>query len=396
MKVSILGWSVLTYLLAFSPGLLSNEDPVCQELREVMTAEELKSPHGLIAKIVCPSLETESTPLNAIEEIQSLGHDELLSLCSTELRQLGYMIGQKHQMAVRDMKESYKRGRPITYSIHHLSPEAQTSSFPFADERYEKLETLPIDLSPIAPIRELWITAPNFHGFYYSDQHFIQSTTGLPQSQMRRDLINLQQLSGKDLLDFSPMNFLSIYKRPKQAIDLTSEVYGRADEAEFHVAFRRALGVVAEAYPMYFITKVGDFIGSSWGYTSPLAENIKRATRFIFNHNLYVGLLSIGDEGVISNLINELAATEKYWDELHYLFKEALTLPSFDPRFVFLSLMYPEVYDESDVFDYIDAFKSQFGNETNSYRKACDKYGGMVAKFRNSKISYANITISDV
>ncbi|KAJ1968679.1 hypothetical protein IWQ62_001102, partial [Dispira parvispora] len=68
MKVSILGWGALTYLLTLSPGLLANEDRVCKELREVMTAEELKPTTGL----------TEDTVKHQWIDFKQLSGKELL------------------------------------------------------------------------------------------------------------------------------------------------------------------------------------------------------------------------------------------------------------------------------------------------------------------------------
>ncbi|KAJ1966668.1 hypothetical protein IWQ62_002321 [Dispira parvispora] len=254
MKVSILGWGVLAYLLALSPGLLANEDPVCQELREEMTTDELQSPRGLIAKIACPSLHTESNPLNATEKIQSLGHDELLSLCSTELSQLGYLIYQEHGSAISEETGSYKSDRLSLYFMYRLSPEMQTNELSFINEQYEKLETLPAGLTPVAPIHAGRFHGNYANGLYYSGEYLVQPTTGLPEDTVKLQWVDLHKLSSKELLDFSPMFFLAHHYRPQEALILIGELQVRSRDVDFVVAFNHALGVVAETYPMYFIS----------------------------------------------------------------------------------------------------------------------------------------------
>ncbi|KAJ1953198.1 hypothetical protein IWQ62_006053 [Dispira parvispora] len=384
MKVSILGWGVLTYLLALSPGLLANEDPVCKELREAMTAEELQSPRGLIAKIVCPSLETESTPLNVNEVIEFINHDELLSLCSTELRQLGYLIYRKHHIAVREMKESYKRDRSTLYSKYHLSPEVQASSFPFTDERYDKLKTLPKALSPISPHDARRIHILRGSSFRYSIQHVVQPTTDLPEDAVKHQWIDLRKLSSKELLDFSPMIFLAHYNRPIEAVIFIRELYIRSTNNDFVVPVRDALGVVAETYPMYFVNGI---------FRSPFYVNLGNAISYIFKHNLYVYLLSTRNEEVIANLVNGLGTGYRLHNDIKALYMESLYLDNFDTELI--SRPARNLGREKALaISTEDLEHADFKSSAKKYQDICDRYGDMVADFLGPTKRYANVTFA--
>ncbi|KAJ1953968.1 hypothetical protein IWQ62_005871 [Dispira parvispora] len=393
----MLGWGVLTYLLALSPGLLANDDPVCVELSQQLSVEELQSSRGLVAKIVCPSLRTESTPLDTISEIESLNHDDLLSLFSTELRQLGYLIYEKHHGTVVLERTVYKLGRLTLYSKYYLSPEAQANGLPFPDGQYEKFKTLPNGLLPVAPIHETWSNGVNPNGFYYSSQHFIQPTAGLPEVNVERQGIDLQQLSGKELLDFSPVFFLTRHGRPAEAILLTKNLYSRSDDADFLLSAKRALGVISEAYPMYFITTDAILADTFLGRNTPLGRNLERAMGYVFNYNIYVYVLSTRNDEVIANLINGLCNMGMIKDEFPAVYSVGSRLTDFNLEMVYDPLLNTEIHDEGAIFLHSSIIESALGDNGASYnRETRDKYGGKVAEFENSKITYTNITISDI
>ncbi|KAJ1957621.1 hypothetical protein IWQ62_005048 [Dispira parvispora] len=382
MKVSTLGWGVLAYLLALSPGLQANEDPVCKELWEGLTAEELKSPRGVVAKIVCPSLRIEYTSLNTMNEIKSLNDDDLLSLCSTELRQLGYIIHQKHHMIVSDENNSYKSDRPALYSKYHLSPEVQTNGHPFTDEQYEKFKALPEDLSPIAPIREEWTNRQNLEGFDYSSQHFVRPMTDLPEDNVNRQWIDFDKLSSKELLDFSPILFLSRHNRSVEALVLNEELSSRSENVDFVVAFKRALGVIAETYHMYF---------ASFGDSDWLSENLYIVVNYIFQPNVYIYLLYIRNEEAINNLIDGLSALHTLIDVLPKL----ETLSQRVPHFKDIVITRPG-RNSRLVISWTNSMEYKRGEYHSigfgAYRRGCDLFKDMVTEFQGPVMRYANVT----
>ncbi|KAJ1966667.1 hypothetical protein IWQ62_002320, partial [Dispira parvispora] len=302
MKASILGWGVLTYLLARSPGLLANKNPVCEELQRELTSEELQSPRGLIAKIACYSLRTEPTPLKAIEEIQLLNHDELFG--------------------------------------------------------------------------------SHFNGYYYSGENFVRPTAGLPKDTVKQQWIDLQQLSSKELLDFSPMFFLTRHDRPVEALILIGELSARSKDVDFVVAFNHALGVVTETYPMYF--------ANDRRYDR-LSSNLSEAVSYIFRPNVYLYVLSTRNQKVISNLINGLDEIHKLKDELPKLEKLSQRVPNFKN----VVITRPG-RNSGLVIGWTNSVKHHqrggYSPGADAYLRDCDRFFGMVAEFQAPVMRYANVT----
>ncbi|KAJ1966937.1 hypothetical protein IWQ62_002154 [Dispira parvispora] len=271
-------------------------------------------PRGLIAKIVCHSLRTESTPLNATEEIQSLGHEDLLSLCSTELRQLGDLIHQKHHTAI-------------------------------------ELEN---------------------------------------KDQVNRQWIDLQKLSGKELLGFSPMFFLTRHDRPAEALLLTKTLHSRGDNVDFLLSANRALGVVAEAYPMYFTVNAPSPSDLSLGRENPLGLNLKHAVSTVFNHNIYEYIFSTPNERVIFNLIIGLSMMGMLKDELTTIYMESkLSLSHIDEKISWLVRNLRAT--EKDLMSEDDLRISSFFSDSLFYQLGLSNFKNMVAKFQGSAMLYANV-----
>ncbi|KAJ1968672.1 hypothetical protein IWQ62_001095, partial [Dispira parvispora] len=321
---------------------------------------------------MCPSLETESTPLNVTEEIQSLNHDELLSLCSTELRQLAYVIYHKYPLSLRDERHLYKINRPILYSEYHLSREVKMNGLPSADEPYENLKILPKGLSPIAPIYERRIYVLHESNSYYSIPHFTRPTTGLPEENVKRQWVDLQQLPGKELLDFSPTFFLTRHNRPVEALILLQELSARSNNVDFVVSFKRALGVVAKIYPMYFVSDAD----RDW-----LSVNLNEAIRYIFQHNLYVYVLSTHSEEVIANLVNGMGTVGRLKRVIRRLYMESLSLNNFDTEMISRPVRNLEM-DKRLAMSKDDLKNYGFLFSAKNYQDNCDTFKDMVAKFQ--------------
>ncbi|KAJ1960737.1 hypothetical protein IWQ62_004113 [Dispira parvispora] len=273
-------------------------------------------------------------------------------------------------------------------------------------------------------MRGEWSDGDNNNGFYYSSRHFVQPTTGLPKDTVNRQWIDLQQLSAKEFLDFSPIFFLSRHKRPAEALVLIEELSTRSENMDFVVAFNHALGVVTETYPMYFTTSVSILRPELGNGVTPLAGILRRARRNIFNHNLYVDLFSTGNKEVIDNLISELSKAGMFRAEFPQILIEAFNLEHFDLEMIKTSvrevrstmkssvdldhgtrldeggdyIMYDadteasQSDEEEYDLDQIDNHNTFLKNAADRHRIVCGIFSDMVVEFQDPEVHYANVT----
>ncbi|KAJ1965098.1 hypothetical protein IWQ62_002749 [Dispira parvispora] len=335
-----------------------------------------------------------SVPLDGKEVIKSLSHDSLLSLCSTEMKQLGYLVHQTHPDIFRKHTMEFKPERTDLYSKHRVSPDSQTNSLHFTDQKFKNLKSLPVDTYPIAPLNGNQHGMSDRYKFKFAVPHFVQLGIGLSNDSVNGEWVNLQALSNKDLLNLSPAFFLLRHNRPIEAWTLTNELYLRSKNADFLAAVKRTLKVVSNAYPMYFSTEAPlvNSLSNTAG-NSVLTNNLESAVDIVFKRNIVAGVLFTRKEEVISRLVGELSKSSQYEVEFTWLYKQASRLSGFDMKMIRRLITNARRIRGQDNPDFDDQYLFRVDWGPNSVLHSLED---MVVKIQDSAIFYANVTIEDV
>ncbi|KAJ1955635.1 hypothetical protein IWQ62_005487 [Dispira parvispora] len=387
MRVSLLGLGTLAYWLALLPNVLANEPSVCSDFRREFSTEDLQSPRGLITKIMCPSLRDMSTTFDATKAIKSLSHDDLLTLFPAEVRQMGYLAYKTH----RRKTELYSNERVILYSRYQLSPATHRDGHSLSDEKLEKFKSLTIETTPLAPKNGNTPALRNSIGFGNAADHFVHPGVHSPDNGVKRLMVDLEATSDMDLLDFSPVFFLLRYKKPVEAWILIKELIMRGADLHFLVAVKRVLGVFYDAYPMYFTTSVNILSTIHRGIERPvLAENFEDATLRCIFPNFFKGVFRTGDEKLVKTLLEKIGT-----DGNRYVFFRIFYWAAMDNSYLdeaqARALISTEVTWHTGMTGRMlkktvsDVLRRREPNEL--------KFDDMVTGVRNSKMTYANVTI---
>ncbi|KAJ1950465.1 hypothetical protein IWQ62_006565, partial [Dispira parvispora] len=245
-------------------------------------------------------------------EIKSLTHDDILSLFSTEMKQFGYLVYENHMEIFEQETANYVEDRIVLASYFQLPPVQSTETLSFPGEQFAGLPSLSQDSAPIAPFIAYNIESEPRYTFEFTKEYFVKLEPGFSKDNIKRQLVDIENLSDKDLLDFSPMLLLSRYKRSAEAYMLIMDLHDRLWNVDFLTAAKRTLGVVAKAYPMYFDTTVKPFEPANANFPEIVFNNnLEVVIRHHILPNFYTALLYTRDYAAISGLAKVLCADDE-------------------------------------------------------------------------------------
>ncbi|KAJ1962745.1 hypothetical protein IWQ62_003432 [Dispira parvispora] len=389
MKVSILGFGTLVYFLTFATGVPIDNATFCKEVGQRMTPGELLGPRGLIAKIICPTLHGLSTPLDSKKEIESLSHDDLLSLYSTEMKQFGYLAYKAHPEIFGKVTGKYREDRIDLATKFQLPPVQSTETLSFQDEQFLRFPTLPQGSAPIAPYTINEENHEQDYTFDLASPYFVQPVPSFSEDNVK--WVDIQSLSDKDLLNFSPMLLLSRYKRSVDAWTLNKEIYKRAQDIDFLTAAKRTVGVVAEFFPMYFATSLKLVGRPTFGsQNSVFSYNPQAIIEYLIIPNFYTALLLTRDKEAIIELTHEFKKYHRSGLNFLTLYIVACGLSDFHQELMYK--MYCTAESDRGFRPLTVTGLDEQVKEVKDEHPLLEKFEGVVMAFQDSRMMYANIT----
>ncbi|KAJ1948143.1 hypothetical protein IWQ62_006936, partial [Dispira parvispora] len=221
------------------------------------------------------------------------------------MKQFGYLAYKAHPEIFGKVTANYVEDRIVLASYFQLSPVRPTETLSFQDEQFARLPSLSQDSAPIAPYTINEEDLEQDYTFDLAGPYFVQPLPSFSEDNVKRQWVDIQSLSDKDLLNFSPMLLLSRYKRSVEAWTLNQEIYKRAQDIDFLAAIKRTVGVAAETFPMYFDTSLKLGRPTLGLRNSVLSRNQQAITEYLIIPNFYTALLLTRDKEAIAELIHE-------------------------------------------------------------------------------------------
>ncbi|KAJ1956871.1 hypothetical protein IWQ62_005208 [Dispira parvispora] len=282
---------------------------VCDELTESLTTAELEGPLGLVARTVCPNLNRSPNSLGFKSSLTKLNDDEFLSLLSTELNMFKYLVEQDYKNTLKE--STVNRAQKQRLLVTGYRPATVNNDgiqrYATQGQHLKEMKVLPDDSLPV-PAWQREDFPFNSFGFLASPKgSFVHLVPSLSESEFHKTGISLSTLSFVELLRTSPLLFFQRLTRHVESEAITKSFYARIQKVDFRQSFRKAMGIFADRYPLYFrddLDRNGDRAGIY--DANVLHDNIDKFGKMVLSPMNYLPALIYYDQNQLEAFLKQI------------------------------------------------------------------------------------------